>query len=103
MVWGRGFQGKSCRHHSAIHDCGHVLSMLLAREWDYRAQAAIARLTKNAAFRYKAYIEQIDYATNRGWIATRWNVLPPLILCIRHKTFSLPVLQEQEKVIEHKW
>ena len=42
------------------------LSMLLAREWDYRAQAAIARLTKNAAFRYKAYIEQIDYATNRG-------------------------------------
>ena len=42
------------------------LSMLLAREWDYRAQAAIARLTKNAAFRYKAYLEQIDYATNRG-------------------------------------
>ena len=25
MKWhGRGFQGKSCRHHSAIHDCGHV-------------------------------------------------------------------------------
>ena len=42
------------------------LSMLLAREWDYRAQATIARLTKNAAFRYKAYLEQIDYATNRG-------------------------------------
>ena len=42
------------------------LSMFLAREWDYRAQAAIARLAKNAAFRYKAYIEQIDYATNRG-------------------------------------
>ena len=37
------------------------LSMLLAREWDYRAQAAIARLTKNAAFRYKAYLEQIDF------------------------------------------
>ena len=42
------------------------LSMLLAREWDYRAQATIARLTKNAAFRYKSYLEQIDYATNRG-------------------------------------
>lgn len=42
------------------------LSMLLACEWDDRAQAAIARLTKNAAFRYKAYLEQIDYATNRG-------------------------------------
>jgi len=24
------------------------------------------RLTKNAAFRYKAYLEEIDYATNRG-------------------------------------
>ncbi len=33
---------------------------------DYRAQAAIARLTRNAAFRYKAYLEDIDYATNRG-------------------------------------
>lgn len=42
------------------------LSMLLAREWDYRAQVAIARLTRNAAFRYKAYLEQVDYATNRG-------------------------------------
>lgn len=42
------------------------LSMLLTREWDYRAQAAVARLTKNASFRYKAYLEQIDYSVNRG-------------------------------------
>lgn len=42
------------------------LSMLLHREWDWRAQAAITRLTKNAAFRYKAYPEEIDYAANRG-------------------------------------
>ena len=35
------------------------LSMLLAREWDYRAQAAITRLIRNAAFRYKAYLEDI--------------------------------------------
>lgn len=42
------------------------LSMLLAREWDYRARAAIVRLTRNAAFRHKACLEQIDYATNRG-------------------------------------
>ena len=33
---------------------------------DVYKRQAIARLTKNAAFRYKAYIEQIDYATNRG-------------------------------------
>ena len=42
------------------------LSMLLSREWDYRAQAAVARMTKNAAFRYKAYLEEVDYAVNRG-------------------------------------
>lgn len=42
------------------------LSMLLVREWDYRAQAAMARLTRNAAFRYKACLEQIYHATNRG-------------------------------------
>lgn len=75
------------------------LSMLLAREWDYRSQAAIARLTKNAAFRYKAYIEQIDYARTGDWTAIRWNVSPPLILCIRHRTFSLLVLPEREKAI----
>ena len=57
------------------------LSMLLAREWDYRAQAAIAR------------------PRTGGWSATRWNVSPPLILCIRHRTFSLPVLQERGKAI----
>ena len=75
------------------------LSMLLAREWDYRSQAAIARLTKNAAFRYKAYIEQIDYATNRGLDRNQMERSPPLILCIRHRTFSLLVLQEREKAI----
>jgi len=76
------------------------LSMLLAREWDYRAQAAIARLTKNAAFRYKAYIlNRSTMPRTGGWIATRWNVSPPLILCIRHRTFSLPVLQERGKAI----
>lgn len=42
------------------------LSMLLSREWDYRAQAAVTRLTKNASFRYKAYIEEIDYTVSRG-------------------------------------
>ena len=44
-----------------------ILSMLLAWEWDYHAQAAIVRLIRNAAFRYKAYLEQIDYATNWGF------------------------------------
>ena len=42
------------------------VSFLLAREWDYRSNAAIERLIHNAGFRYKAYPEEIDYATNRG-------------------------------------
>lgn len=32
------------------------------------------------------------------WTAIRWNVSPPLILCIRHRTFSLLVLPEREKL-----
>lgn len=42
------------------------LSLLLAREWDYRSNVAIERLIRNAAFRYKAYPEEIDYVTSRG-------------------------------------
>ena len=42
------------------------LHMLLAREWDYRANATIQRLIRGAAFRYKACLEQIDYTIPRG-------------------------------------
>lgn len=42
------------------------LSMLLSRELDYRAQASVTQLTKNASFRHKAYIEEIDYTVSRG-------------------------------------
>ena len=31
------------------------LSFLLAREWDYRSNAAIERWIRNAGFRYKAH------------------------------------------------
>lgn len=36
------------------------LSWLLTREWDYHSVAAIERLIRQAAFRYKAYMEEID-------------------------------------------
>lgn len=42
------------------------LSWLLAREWDHRSAAAIDRLIKGAAFRYRAYPEEIDYDISRG-------------------------------------
>jgi DNA replication protein DnaC len=41
------------------------LSFLLAREWDYRSDASIQRLIRQAGFRYKAYLEEIDYTINR--------------------------------------
>ena len=42
------------------------LSLLLAREWDYRSDASIQRLIRQAGFRYKAYLENIDYTINRS-------------------------------------
>lgn len=42
------------------------VSMLLAREWDYRSEAAIGRLISQTGFRYKAFLEEIDYSINRG-------------------------------------
>ena len=75
------------------------LSMLLAREWDYRAQAAIVRLIRKAAFRYKAYLEQIDYATNRGLERNHMERLVTLDFVRKGRTSSLPALQVRGKAI----
>lgn len=42
------------------------LGWLLSREWDYRSEAAIERLIRMASFRYRAYLEEIDYTISRG-------------------------------------
>ena len=42
------------------------LSMLLNSEWDYRYTQMVNRLTKQAGFRYNAYMEDIDYDTPRN-------------------------------------
>lgn len=42
------------------------LSMLIAREWDCRSDAAIQRLIRMASFRYNAYLEDVDYTISRG-------------------------------------
>ena len=69
-----------------------------AREWDYRAQAAIARLTKMRHSATRLILSRLTMPRTGDWTATRWNVSPPLILCIRHRTFSLLVLPEREKL-----
>lgn len=42
------------------------VSWLIYNEWDDRCNKMIARLIKNAAFRYNASIEEIDYSIDRG-------------------------------------
>ncbi len=42
------------------------VSWLLAREWDYRSQAAITRLIKQAEFREPCYMEHMYYTVDRN-------------------------------------
>jgi DNA replication protein DnaC len=42
------------------------LSLLSPREWDYRSDVSIQRLIRQAGFRYRAYLEEIDYTISRG-------------------------------------
>lgn len=65
------------------------LSMLLSREWDYRAQAAVTRLTKNASFRYKAYLEEIDYTVNRGLDRNQMERLATLDFVRNHQNLFI--------------
>lgn len=65
------------------------LSMLLSREWDYRAQAAVVRMTKNASFRYKAYIEEIDYKVNRGLERNQMERLATLDFVRNHRNLFI--------------
>lgn len=65
------------------------LSMLFSREWDYRAQAAVVRMTKNASFRYKAYIEEIDYKVNRGLERNQMERLATLDFVRNHRNLFI--------------
>ena len=40
----------------------NFVSWLLSNEWDYRVNATIERLIRQAGFRYKAFPEDIDYS-----------------------------------------
>ncbi len=43
-----------------------MIAMLIDSEWDDRHNRAIERTMRNARFRYKATIEQLDYSSDRG-------------------------------------
>ncbi len=42
------------------------VSWLIENEWDDRTNRLIQRLQKQASFRYRATVEEIDYTINRG-------------------------------------
>lgn len=44
----------------------NFVSWLLSNEWDYRVNATIERLIRQAGFRYKAFPEDIDYTLGRN-------------------------------------
>ncbi len=54
------------------------LSMLLSREWDYARAGSGDKTDKNASFRYKAYLEEIDYTVSRGLDRNRMERRLPL-------------------------
>ena len=63
---GRGFQGKSCRHHTTVHDRGLFPVHAACARMGLSCPGCNSKAHQEALFRYKAYIEQIDYAVNRG-------------------------------------
>ena len=42
------------------------IALLVASEWDDRRNRYVERAIRGAGFRYKASLEQIDYAIDRG-------------------------------------
>ncbi len=55
---------ETTRHEQLTAD--EMTAMLIDTEWDERHNRSIERITKNARFRYKASIEQLDYENKRG-------------------------------------
>ena len=44
----------------------HYVAWLVSNEWDDRCNRMIERLIKQASFRYKASLEEVDYSLERG-------------------------------------
>lgn len=55
---------ESPKHEQLTAD--EMTALLVDSEWDERHNRAIERSTKNARFRYKSTIEQLDYDSTRG-------------------------------------
>jgi IstB-like ATP binding protein len=70
---------------------------LIQAEWDDRQYRHLQRGLKNANFRYKASLEQLDYADERGWIKIWYSVYLPAPSLKREKIFLSPEAPVPEK------
>lgn len=61
------------------------IAWLVSNEWDERCNRTIKRLTKQAAFRYNATIEEIDYRSERGIDRNQIERLAELTFIKEHK------------------
>ncbi len=86
-------------HRTESMTTDQFVSWLVSSEWDDRRNRAVERAIRQASFRYKATIEEIDFSVERGWT----RILPSVWLTLRlsgnAKTCLLPEVPEQEKVI----
>jgi DNA replication protein DnaC len=65
--WGmhRAFK-TSLEQSDPTYTADEMAAMLIDSEWDDRHNRTIERIMRNARFRYKATIEQLDYSNERG-------------------------------------
>jgi DNA replication protein DnaC len=65
--WGmhRAFK-TSLEQSDQTYTADEMAAMLIDSEWDDRHNRTIERIMRNARFRYKATIEQLDYSNERG-------------------------------------
>ena len=61
------------------------IALLVASEWDDRRNRNIERAIKTAAFRYKASLEEVDYAIDRGLDKNQLHRLAELDFIKEHK------------------
>ena len=72
---------------------------LVSSEWDNRRNRAIARAIKQAAFKYTAFLEEIDYTFERSLDRNQVERLAGLDFIKDNKIYLLLDRQEQVKVI----
>lgn len=61
------------------------ISLLVASEWDDRKNRAVERSIRQANFRYKASLEQIDFSIDRGLDKNQVHRLAALDFIKEHK------------------